>query len=263
MNVYLAAANIRQYEAAKNKKDINVLLSYHYWKSELNKDRIKTIIIPEAKNILIDSGAFSAHNAGIEISLSDYMNFIREVDVKNYAGLDVIFNPEKTFENIQIMKSEGLNPIPTFHMGSEIKYLERLMDFDYIALGGMVKNSNIHDWLMGVFNFIMLNKPTMKVHGFGLTSVSICEVFPWESVDSTSWHNIGRNGFVVLWNEHKNDFYRLFDYEYIKKYNIFGKTVGELEMIGDSHSAKDFQYFEDYLNTKTDFSHLTTQLTLF
>jgi hypothetical protein len=262
MKIYLAAANIRQYNCVKSKKNINVLLSYHYWKSDLNINRIKNRINKEADNIFIDSGAFSAFNSNKEISLKKYCNFIKEVKSTNYASLDVIGDGEKTYYNTLRMQDKGLNPIPTFHTFSKEKHLYKLLDFDYIALGGMVGAKNIDIWLQKVWKIILENKPNLKVHGFGLTDVAIVKKYPWYSIDSTSWHTIGRNGTIQLWNTHKNKFYRMTadEYKYKNKLNC---NNSELEIIGDSESAKDFQYFEDYLNTITNYSHITAQKSIF
>lgn len=264
MNVYLAACNIKQYRAAKNKEKNHVLLSYHYWKSEINIERILGMIKSEATNIFIDSGAFSAFNSGTEIKLKEYIEFIRRVNINHYAALDVIYNAEKTYENLCDMMKEGLSPIPTFHMKTDIKHLDRLLTFDYIALGGMVGSPDIDGWLSRVWNYIMKNKPEIKVHGFGLTDIEIVKKYPWHSIDSTSWHTIGRNGYIQLWNPLKNKFYRLSEFEYKKRRDLpFEIGNSELEDIGDSESAKDFQYFEDYLNTFTNFSLVSAQTTMF
>lgn len=58
-----------------------------------------------------------------------------DLDVSTYAGLDVIGDPQKTLENTKYMESKyGLNPLPTFHVGSDIKYLKPLLSYNYIAI---------------------------------------------------------------------------------------------------------------------------------
>lgn len=264
MLVYLAACNPRQYKCARNKATNNVLLSYHYWNS-VNYVRDLHNISDQADNIFIDSGAFSAFNSGYRIDIDNYIGFIKRVKAQNYAALDVIGNAELTLRNTMYMKERGLDPIPTFHTTSEEKWLVNLLesDFTYIALGGMVGYKNIEKWLDKVWPIILKYRPNMKVHGFGLTDVSIVKKYPWHSVDSTSWHTIGRNGTVQLWNPHKNDFYRLTADEYISQRNLHRATISKLEIKGDSESAHDFEYFEKYLNTITDFSHIKQQGLLF
>lgn len=118
-----------------------------------------------------------------------------------YANLDVIGNPEATWRNQMIMEKEGLSPIPTYHYGENTKWLTRLLKkkYTYIALGGMVPISNkgLLYWLDEIWgNYLTDSKglPVCKVHGFGMTSLSLMLRYPWFSVDSTTWVTAGRLG---------------------------------------------------------------------
>jgi hypothetical protein len=153
-------------------------------------------------NFFLDSGAFSAWNKGVEINLYDYIKFIK--DNKNYidyyAVLDDIQNPDKTLENQKIMERQGLNPIPCFHYGEDVKYLNYYINnYDYIALGGMVPFSNKYliIWLDNLFFNHICDKqgfPIKKIHGFGMTSFKLLMRYPWYSVDSTAWVMCSRYG---------------------------------------------------------------------
>ncbi|MEA3420777.1 MAG: hypothetical protein U9Q97_03765 [Acidobacteriota bacterium] len=157
-------------------------------------------------SLFLDSGAFSAWSKGIEINIQEYISFIKQhekyIDV--YAVLDDILDPEKTLQNQKIMEDAGLKPLPCFHFGEDIKYIEYYLDnCDYIALGGMVpiSSKDLSVWLDNLFKNYICDKsgmPKAKVHGFGLTSLSLMFRYPWYSVDSTSWVIISHMGGVYV-----------------------------------------------------------------
>ena len=77
------------------------------------------------REIFLDSGAFTAHSQGKKIDIDKYIEFINRNKnfIKLYANLDVIGNWKETIKNQKYMEKKGLNPIPTFHMGENIKDL--------------------------------------------------------------------------------------------------------------------------------------------
>jgi len=158
-------------------------------------------------SLFLDSGAFSAWSKNIEINLQDYIDYIKKVEhiVEVYATLDVIGNPEKTYENQLEMERQGLNPIITLHKGEDMKWLKLYLDrYDYIALGGIaggVTAVDIETHLNKCWEIICDTpdrKPRCKVHGFGLTSLRLITRYPWYSVDSTSWVMTSRFGSVYV-----------------------------------------------------------------
>ena len=158
-------------------------------------------------NLFLDSGAFSAWTQNTEINIQDYISFIKEnedvIDV--YANLDVIGDASRTWKNQQIMEQAGVNPVPVFHYGEDIKWLKRILKrgYQYISLGGMVSISNkdLIPWLDNLWtNYLTDEKglPICKVHGFALTSLKLMLRYPWYSVDSTSWVVTGRMGGIFV-----------------------------------------------------------------
>jgi len=135
-----------------------------------------------------------------------YTMFIKEYlpNLEVYAVLDVINNAEATWENQQYMESKGLKPIPVWHFGCEIKWLEMYLakGYEYIAIGGLVPNptsviipplDDIWDYLLTYDNGI----PRVKVHGFAVTAPELVSRYPWYSVDSASWVKYGKYGIVL------------------------------------------------------------------
>ncbi len=162
--------------------------------------------MPKKIDLFIDSGAFSAKSQGIEISLDEYIEFIKKNEryISIYANLDVIGDPAETWKNQKYMESKGLNPLPCYHIGEPKKWLKRYMkNYDYIALGGMVSESRaeltLH--LDEIWEDILTDDEghaKLKVHGFGLSGLRTILRYPWYSVDSTTWLLTSRIGEVYI-----------------------------------------------------------------
>lgn len=157
-------------------------------------------------SLFLDSGAFSAKTKGVTIDLQEYMTFIKENQevIEVYANLDVIGDHEATLVNQKAMEDEGLRPMPVFHFGSPIEYLDYyIKNYDYVALGGLVR-SNQEALIFHLDNCFSSHicdpqgMPKVKIHGFGLTSLRLMLRYPWYSVDSTSWVMTGRMGSVMV-----------------------------------------------------------------
>ena len=158
-------------------------------------------------SIFLDSGAFSAFTKKIVIDIDEYITFIKKYEeyLEVYAVLDDITDPDITYKNQKYMESKGVNPLPCYHYGEDIKYLKRYLDedYEYIALGGMVPIStgDLKKWLDSLFNNHLTDSKgvaKVKIHGFGLTSIGLMVRYPWHSVDSTSWVMTGRFGAVYV-----------------------------------------------------------------
>ena len=158
-------------------------------------------------DLFLDSGAFSAWSQGEEIDIQKYIAFIKENEkyINLYSNLDVIGDAAGTWKNQQIMEQAGLNPIPVFHYGEDIKWLKRLVKkkYKYISLGGMVPISTKDlilclDIIWKKYLTDEKGIPIAKIHGFGLTSLKLMLRYPWYSVDSTSWVVTGRMGSIYI-----------------------------------------------------------------
>lgn len=162
--------------------------------------------IKKQVNLFLDSGAFSAMTKGVEINIQDYIAFIKEYRkyISVYAVLDVIGDPEATLRNQHIMEDAGLCPLPCFHYGEPLRYLQKYVaEYDYIALGGMARlgaRPDMFRFLDDCFDVICDKDglPKVKVHGFGITTISVMKRYPFYSVDSTSWLIGSRNGQIFV-----------------------------------------------------------------
>ncbi len=157
-------------------------------------------------SIMLDSGAYSAWTQGVEIKIEDYIEFIKKHSdtITHCINLDVILDGEGSYNNWVKMREAGIDAIPVYHLGTDEKWLEKyLAQTDYIALGA-IANMSTPLRLLGlshIWEKYLLDDdgyPKFKVHGLGLTSFKIMKMFPWYSVDSTSWVATGRNGSIYV-----------------------------------------------------------------
>ena len=164
----------------------HLMLSYYF-----DKNNIKQLIRYRklGLHIFMDSGAYSAWTKKVEIDIDEYIKFIKNHHIGKYIVLDVVGNPKQTYDNLKHMESNGLQPIPVFHFGSDFKYLQQLVDenYYYICLGGTVGASTKNK--IEFFDKCFKSFPNTYFHGLGMTQIDILLKYPWFSVDSTAWLN--------------------------------------------------------------------------
>ena len=188
-----------------NKLNIKyTLMSYHGLK---NREIPKT-----NSEIFLDSGAYSAYASGKHIDLLEYIKFIKrnKDKVRFYANLDVIGigNAKKTLRNQRIMEEAGLNPLPVYHyheyISKDYKYLieDFCKKYSYVALGGMANTLKDKKEFIRYLKFCFgyAKKYNTKIHAFGMTSLPILKMFPFYSVDSSSWIAGEKFGTFNLFN---------------------------------------------------------------
>lgn len=186
----------------------NILESYHYVYRQSAVDKMRA----DGARVFLDSGAFSAFTKGVKVDVEAYCDYIkRNLDIIERVGgsvcasvLDGIGDPRLTWENQAKMEKLGVTPLPCFHYGEDERYLDwYVQHYEYITLGGMVPISTpqlIH-WLDRIWKDHLTDsqgRPKIKVHGFGLTTISLMERYPWYSVDSSSWVQMAGNGTILL-----------------------------------------------------------------
>lgn len=162
----------------------HLMLSYYYdKKNKTQLERYRKLGL----HIFMDSGAYSAWKKKIDIDIEQYINFLKDNHIGKYIVLDVVGDPEKTYTNLKYMESNGLQPIPVFHLNSDFKYLERLVNDGYcnICLGGTVGASTIKK--ENFFDECFNKFPEIKFHALGMSDPKLILKYPWFSIDSTSW----------------------------------------------------------------------------
>ena len=175
----------------------HILESYHYVEKQQYVDAMRA----NNGKVFLDSGAFSAKSLGVDIDIDGYCNYIKrnldiikvEDGVVMASVLDGIGDPLKTWQNQLYMESQGAKPLPCFHFGEDERYLEWYIErYPYITIGGLVrtKAQDVMWWLDRIWNKYLVDgagRPKLKVHAFGVTTISLMERYPWHSVDSSSW----------------------------------------------------------------------------
>lgn len=177
------------------------LESYHYIHKQSFVDKLRR----DGISVFLDSGAFSAFTQGISVDLEAYCDYIkRNSDIITVCSvLDGIGDPQLTYENQLRMEKLGTRPLPCFHYGEDERYLEYyLANYEYITLGGMVPIStpNLKKWLDRIWEDYLIDGagyPKVRVHGFGLTTISLMERYPWYSVDSSAWVQAAASGSIM------------------------------------------------------------------
>lgn len=282
MKYYAAVGDEREIRSVCVIPPVRMLASYHYFKK---KPGLIKSLIEKPYDILIDSGAFSAESSGKPIDIDEYCKFLLETGAITYAGLDVIGNAAATRENIRYMREEyGLRPFPTFHLGSTLEDLEKLMEYPYIALGGLVFSKDIIQFCDRVWDYILKNNPRLRVHGFGLTNLDLMARYPWYSVDSSSYKSCRRFGRQnILWDgfqfetiaeEEYQDLLIEMGYTHIwdgESVDAKGKRVltisnNDKYHLYDFHSVQSYKLYAAHLgevNKHKKFDYLTAQQSLF
>jgi len=158
--------------------------------------------------LILDSGAFTSYKQGVIIDIDTYIEFVKKYEKYLYAyiNLDVMDDKDgsESYANWLYIKSKGLNPLPVYHPHADIKYLELYMEKEkYICIGGIASlNTEVQikffDRLWPDYLVDKEGYPKLKVHGLGLTALSVLLRYPWWSVDSTTWLVAGRFGSIYV-----------------------------------------------------------------
>jgi hypothetical protein len=164
----------------------SLLVAYPYLPAfERNRHRY------QFRGWVLDSGAFTAHNAGVPVDLRAYTETCRRlIDADPALGevfaLDVIADWRAGLRNAEAMWSAGVPAVPTFHPGEPWSVLTGLArDYPKIALGGVV------GWPAGrkaAFVGQCFARVWPKaVHGLGMSGEAMVLGYPFHSVDASNW----------------------------------------------------------------------------
>jgi hypothetical protein len=169
-----------------------------------------------AVDLMIDSGAFSAFMKGEKVNLADYIAFLKANSqwIRTYVSLDVIpGSPEhpptdrerelaaiRSHANQQEMKAHGLTPLPVFHQGEAIYWLERMLrDGErYICISPREQSRRTEQRRWMDKAFAVLKGTGVKTHGLGVTRSDFMQRYPWTSVDSSTWSKSAGYGRILL-----------------------------------------------------------------
>lgn len=205
--------------------------AYHATTENLPSDFIESSHASGDNLLFLDSGAFTVWNQKQKKKDADdcfdteywrYKKAPTSIDIDRYAqlinstdgwwdviaNLDIIGGSEKAnWENLRDLESNGCKVCPVFHAGEDPWWLSKMLDsYEYILIGGLVKNKNLQADLDQIFKSHLTDSSGQvrcKLHGFGLTGFDLMLRYPWYSVDSTSWVSTARYGSCVFYRSGK------------------------------------------------------------
>lgn len=188
----------------------------HFWSDLVTKqDDSKTF-----NTILLDSGAFTAWNKGVEMKLEDLLPTYYDFMVKYWEQCKEIYlinldkipgspgvNPtdEEVEECVRIsdlnyeilVKEFGDRVIPVFHQGESENRLREVSDMgEYICVSP--RNDLPEKYRVQWSSEVHAKLPEgKKTHGLATTGSKIMKTVPWYSVDSASWMFTASTGSVT------------------------------------------------------------------
>ncbi|MFJ4960238.1 hypothetical protein [Streptomyces sp. NPDC088739] len=185
-----------------------VLLSYWYAR-RMDWDRLLDVIA--GWDVILDSGAFSAHTQGGTVDLDAYARWLRLWSGRAVAAfsLDVIDDPVASARNYRRLldADTGMTIIPVHHAGTHVRFLDDLLNsgVTYVGFGGMVEHykrrNAVTRWV--AWHLRHCADAGARVHGLGYTASAVNRL-PLYSVDSSTWVNAERRGFLCLWDDRRN-----------------------------------------------------------
>jgi len=213
MHIYFAGASRVEEGFPKLQHEVRKrLLSYHYQTDSLDQfyyvdERDKY------ESIILDSGAFSAWSQKVTIDLVKYADYaLKWIDQVSYVvNLDVIpaepgVNPSAAeiersaslgYENYKYLLERGIPKeklIHVFHQHENTKWLNKMVHEDKMPYIGLSPANDMTtqqkmSFLEQCMPFVTDSNglPIVKFHGFAVTSFDLMKMFPWYSVDSSTW----------------------------------------------------------------------------
>lgn len=185
----------------------SILISYYYY-GKLRDIELDTLLAPYGEimpAVFADSGAFSAYTQNDPIAVEKYADWLQrwEQYLTVYANLDAKESWRVGVKNLRYLEGRGLSPIPVFHVGEPFDLFEDLCQhYQWVAIGGMagapVENDVFIQHLVPIFR--KAREYDTFLHGFGITDQQLLRLFPWDSVDSTSWSQGYRWGRIPIFD---------------------------------------------------------------
>lgn len=205
-------------------------------------------------DLIIDSGAFTAWNAGKPMSmdamLSVWQHILNKFPDNNYTfiSLDVIpgvkgsprtdddykYAMDQSIKNYDILRDKypDLKILPVYHAPEPLEVLQHYMaitDHLAISVNATLSEKQRVDVLQAVFPH------DIKVHGLATTGLKMLQCVDWYSVDSATWAMIGAMGGLLWLNDDCTEFLKIpisIESPRRKKHNSHI----------DSHTAADMAY---------------------
>lgn len=210
----------------------------------------------EGYDLIIDSGAFSAWNAGKPMTMDDMLRvwdrILTAYPENNYTfiSLDVIPGTrgvprtesdykvarEQSMENYDALtrRFPDLRILPVYHAPEpyEVMY-HYLAKTDHIAIS--IDASLAEKQRVEILQEVYPRREGVKVHGLATTGLNMLRCVDWYSVDSATWAMIGAMGGLLWLNEDETEFIKV-------PISIESPRRRTRNSHIDSHTAADYAY---------------------
>jgi hypothetical protein len=200
---------------------MNLLIAYPYFKKNTAEwMRLLNTLDPDDYRLIIDSGAFSAYNSGHEVTLDGYCSFLKAIEYSRFeraVQLDVVFKPEETKLNLDIMRDRGFNVSPVFTRGDDFNYFDELLTRDeYVFVGGVQSQGKGNSEPLRFANECLKRSKGKKVHYLAFIRPDYLIYYKPYSVDASSWSSSAQFGNLMLYDG--NGRMRSFDRSHFKTF---------------------------------------------
>jgi hypothetical protein len=182
---------------------VDALVSFHYFRTPALMDKVTGGWL----RLIGDSGAFSAHTAGVDITVDEYAAWCHrwQDHLMWCASLDVIGNPRASLANWRALRdTHGLATIPTIHVGTDPSWIGAYASegVDFIGLGGMVGRSVpvMMRWAAAMLRHARDNYPQVRFHAWGQAGRTFLDTLPVYSADSSRSTSAYRFGILRLFD---------------------------------------------------------------
>lgn len=183
-----------------------ILVSYAYARKMADDD----FAAFDGYDLILDSGAFTAHNSGKPIDHDAYVGWLQHAGpyARFAFALDVIGDPaasERNWLDARDRLGEVVQLVPTWHIGTPMPVFE---DYcrraPFVSVGGAVRHYRDQTYLWNVSKRLhdIARAHGTQLHGLGMTGRRIMRNLPWTSVDSSSWAIPARLPFLYLATKH-------------------------------------------------------------
>lgn len=185
-------------------EDVRILINYPQAREMFQR----APDIPKGfREVLIDSGGYQLQTGVAYVSIGAYclwlqMMLPKHPEVVGYMNLDILSDPVKTFENQVYMESEGLSPIPVWHDGEDISFLDMYCnDYELVSLGGLASKGVIaKGYVMRLLTWVTNRYPNNNFHmfGIGISGVKAYQQIRPYSCDFSTWSSVARFGHEIV-----------------------------------------------------------------
>lgn len=175
----------------------------------------KSIIPTDFSEVIIDSGGFQLQ-FGIKTtrpaSIRSYALWLRlrleqSTNVVGYFNLDIPNNWEATLENQKYLESQGLHPIPIWHVGDSEHILgEYCKNYEWIGIGNLQSIGFSISGIKTLAERVLQKYPKTKFHflGVGISSLRTFTSLRPYSIDCSTWNTVVRFGHEIYLDKSSN-----------------------------------------------------------